>query len=61
MSLQSRRTASRPGWLDLPEGWGEQQNKRWEQLTAVMRGCGFKYREHPTLYRVPPKDTLPSQ
>ena len=26
-----------------------------------MRGCGFKYREHPTLYRVPPKDTLPSQ
>lgn len=61
MSLQGQRTASRLAWLELLEGWGKQQNKRWERLKAMMRGCGFKYREHPTLYRVPPKDTLPSQ
>lgn len=34
---------------------------RWELLRTMMRAWGFKYREHPALYRAPPKDTLLSQ
>lgn len=34
---------------------------RWERLRTMMRAWGFKYREHPTLHRAPPKDILLGQ